>query len=85
LNGDNTQRGLTNQMFGIFMFLSLFPNLVNQIMPVFASQRVMYEARERPSKTFSWKAFMAANILVEIAWNSVSTCTGTMDRLSRLT
>ncbi|EXA30453.1 ATPase [Fusarium oxysporum f. sp. pisi HDV247] len=71
LNGDNTQRGLTNQMFGIFMFLSLFPNLVNQIMPVFASQRVMYEARERPSKTYSWKAFMAANILVEIAWNSI--------------
>ncbi|KAH7159482.1 ABC-2 type transporter-domain-containing protein [Dactylonectria estremocensis] len=71
LNGDNTQRGLTNQMFGIFMFLSLFPNLVNQIMPVFASQRVMYEARERPSKAYSWKAFMAANILVELAWNSI--------------
>ncbi|KAH7142220.1 ABC-2 type transporter-domain-containing protein [Dactylonectria macrodidyma] len=71
LNGDNTQRGLTNQMFGIFMFLSLFPNLVNQIMPVFASQRVMYEARERPSKAYSWKAFMTANILVELAWNSI--------------
>ncbi|KAH7419378.1 ABC-2 type transporter-domain-containing protein [Cadophora sp. MPI-SDFR-AT-0126] len=71
LNGDNTQRGLTNQMFGIFMFLSLFPNLVNQIMPVFAQQRVMYEARERPSKAYSWKAFMAANILVEMAWNSI--------------
>ncbi|CEN59914.1 Putative ABC transporter CDR4 [Aspergillus calidoustus] len=71
LNGDNTQRGFTNQMFGVFMFLSLFPNLVNQIMPVFASQRVMYEARERPSKTYSWKPFMAANILVELAWNSI--------------
>ncbi|KUL89291.1 hypothetical protein ZTR_03795 [Talaromyces verruculosus] len=71
LNGDNTQRGLMNQMFGVFMFLSLFPNLVNQTMPVFASQRVMYEARERPSKTYSWKPFMAANILVELAWNSI--------------
>ncbi|KAG7126348.1 ABC multidrug transporter A-1 like protein [Verticillium longisporum] len=70
LNGDNTQRGLTNQMFGVFIFLSLFPQLVNQIMPVFASQRVMYEARERPSKAYSWKAFMAANMLVEVAWNS---------------
>ncbi|KAI8649075.1 putative ABC1 transport protein [Fusarium keratoplasticum] len=71
LNGDNTQRGLTNQMFGIFMFLSLFPNLVNQIMPVVANQRIMYEARERPSKTYSWKAFMAASILVELFWNSI--------------
>lgn len=60
-----------NQLFGIFIFLSLFSNLVNQIMPVFASQRAMYEARERPSKTYSWKAFMAANMVVELVWNSV--------------
>lgn len=31
----------------------------------------MYEARERPSKAYSWQAFLAANILVEMAWNSV--------------
>lgn len=72
MNGDNTQRGLMNQMFGVFIFLSIFPQLVNQIMPVFALQRVMYEARERPSKTYSWKAFLTANIVVELAWNSVS-------------
>ncbi|RKK74598.1 ABC transporter CDR4 [Fusarium oxysporum] len=71
LNGDNTQRGLMNQMFGVFIFLSIFPQLVNQIMPVFALQRVMYEARERPSKTYSWKAFLTANIVVELAWNSL--------------
>lgn len=58
-------------MFGVFIFLTLFPQIVNQIMPVFVSQRTMYEARERPSKAYSWKAFMVANILVEIAWNSV--------------
>lgn len=72
MNGNNTQRGLTNQMFGVFIFLSVFPQLVNQIMPIFALQRVMYEARERPSKTYSWKAFLTANIVVELAWNSVS-------------
>ncbi|KAJ3538998.1 hypothetical protein NM208_g5663 [Fusarium decemcellulare] len=71
LNGDNTQRGLSNQMFGVFIFLSVFPQLVNQIMPVFVSQRTMYEARERPSKAYSWKAFMVANIAVELAWNSL--------------
>lgn len=71
LNGDNTQRGLLNQMFGVFIFLSIFPQLINQIMPVFANQRTMYEARERPSKAYSWKAFMSANIVVELAWNSL--------------
>ncbi|RSM01819.1 hypothetical protein CDV31_011168 [Fusarium ambrosium] len=71
LNGDNTQRGLLNQMFGVFIFLSVFPQLVNQIMPVFAAQRTMYEARERPSKAYSWKAFMSANIVVELIWNSL--------------
>ena len=59
-------------MLGIFIFLATFPQLVNQILPVFVSQRTMYEARERPSKAYSWKAFMIANILVELAWNSVS-------------
>ncbi|KAH6672820.1 multidrug resistance protein CDR1 [Verticillium dahliae] len=68
--GAKTDRGMSNQMFGIFMFLSLFPNLVNQIMPVFASQRVMYESRERPSKAYGWPSFVAANVLVELAWNS---------------
>ncbi|KAG7120746.1 Opaque-specific ABC transporter CDR3 like protein [Verticillium longisporum] len=70
LDSQNTKRGMSNQMFGIFMFLSLFPNLVNQIMPVFASQRVMYESRERPSKAYGWPSFVAANVLVELAWNS---------------
>ncbi|PNH49638.1 hypothetical protein VD0003_g7512 [Verticillium dahliae] len=70
LDSQNTKRGMSNQMFGIFMFLSLFPNLVNQIMPVFASQRVMYESRERPSKAYGWPSFVAANVLGELAWNS---------------
>ena len=59
-------------MLGIFIFLATFPQLVNQILPVFVSQRTMYEARERLSKAYSWKAFMIANILVELVWNSVS-------------
>lgn len=59
-------------MLGVFIFLTIFGQVVNQILPVFVSQRTMYESRERPSKTYSWKAFLGANILVEIVWNSVS-------------
>ena len=58
-------------MFGIFLFLMIFTQLIDQFMPVFCEQRMLYEARERPAKTYSWKAFMLASIVVETMWNSV--------------
>ncbi|OJJ45647.1 hypothetical protein ASPZODRAFT_98405 [Penicilliopsis zonata CBS 506.65] len=67
----NSLQGLQNQMFSIFMLLTIFGNLVQQIMPHFVTQRSLYEVRERPSKAYSWKAFMTANILVELPWNSL--------------
>lgn len=54
------------------MLLTLFSQLVQQIMPLFVTQRSLYEARERPSKTYSWKAFMLSNMIAEIPWASVS-------------
>ncbi|TQN67413.1 ZEB2-regulated ABC transporter 1, partial [Colletotrichum shisoi] len=71
LNAKNTQRGLQNQTFGVFIFITMFGQIAEQIMPVFVSQRTMYEARERPSKAYSWTAFLFANILVEMAWFSL--------------
>ncbi|PWY78837.1 hypothetical protein BO83DRAFT_356261 [Aspergillus eucalypticola CBS 122712] len=65
----NSLQGLQNEMFAIFMLLVIFPNLVQQMMPYFARQRALYEVRERPSKTYSWVAFMLASILVELPWN----------------
>ncbi|KAG2420320.1 ABC transporter CDR4 [Aspergillus terreus] len=62
-------QGMQNQMFSIFMLLIIFPNLVQQMMPYFVTQRALYEVRERPSKAYSWKAFMMASILVELPWN----------------
>ncbi|OAG12301.1 putative multidrug resistance ABC transporter [Paraphaeosphaeria sporulosa] len=67
----NTQQGLQNQMFGIFMLMTIFGQLVQQIMPHFVTQRALYEVRERPSKAYSWKAFMIANIVVELPWNTL--------------
>jgi ABC-type multidrug transport system permease subunit/ABC-type multidrug transport system ATPase subunit len=71
-NTPNTQQGLTNQMFGIFMLMTIFGQLVQQIMPHFVTQRALYEVRERPSKAYSWKAFMIANITVELPWNTLA-------------
>ncbi|KAJ5901777.1 ABC multidrug transporter C [Penicillium taxi] len=68
----NSLQGLQNQMFSIFMLMTIFGNLVQQIMPHFCTQRSLYEVRERPSKTYSWKAFMASNILVELPWNTLA-------------
>lgn len=56
-------------MFAIFMLLTIFPNLTQQMMPYFARQRSLYEVRERPSKAYSWKAFILASIIVELPWN----------------
>ena len=71
-NASNTIQGLQNQMFGIFMLMTIFGQLVQQIMPLFVTQRALYEVRERPSKAYSWQAFMMSNILVEIPWGVLS-------------
>ncbi|KFY27828.1 hypothetical protein V493_03280 [Pseudogymnoascus sp. VKM F-4281 (FW-2241)] len=66
-----SRQELQNQMFSIFMLFTIFGQLVQQIMPHFVTQRSLYEARERPSKTYSWQTFMLSNIIVELPWNSL--------------
>lgn len=67
----NTIQGLQNQMYSVFMLMTVFANLCQQIMPMFVTQRALYEVRERPAKTYSWQAFMISNIFVELPWNTV--------------
>lgn len=70
-HAQNSIQGLQNQLFSVFMLMTIFGNLVQQIMPNFVTQRSLYEVRERPSKTYSWQAFMMSNILVELPWNTL--------------
>ncbi|EFZ02795.1 ABC transporter [Metarhizium robertsii] len=67
----NSKQGLQNQMFAIFQLLTVFGQIVQQSMPQFIIQRSLYEARERPSKVYSWKVFMLSQIIVELPWNSL--------------
>ncbi|OAQ95663.1 hypothetical protein LLEC1_05790 [Akanthomyces lecanii] len=67
----NSVQGLQNQMFAIFQLLTVFGQIVQQSMPQFVIQRSLYEVRERPSKVYSWKVFMLAQIIVELPWNSL--------------
>lgn len=55
-------------MYSVFMGLTVFGNLVNQIMPQFVTQRALYEVRERPSKAYSWVAFMLSNVIGEYVY-----------------
>lgn len=71
LDAPKSIQGLQNQMFAMFNILSIFGQLVQQQMPHFVTQRSLYEVRERPSKTYSWKAFMLSQIIVEIPWNTL--------------
>jgi ABC-type multidrug transport system permease subunit len=59
-------------MFAIFMLLIIFPFLAYQTMPNFILQRDLYEVRESPSKTYSWAAFILAQVTVELPWNSLA-------------
>ncbi|OJJ48676.1 hypothetical protein ASPZODRAFT_61558 [Penicilliopsis zonata CBS 506.65] len=64
----NSEQGLQDVLFSTFMLTSIFSTLVQQIMPKFVTQRSLYEVRERPSKAYSWAAFLIANIVVEIPY-----------------
>ncbi|KAF5009417.1 hypothetical protein FDECE_4349 [Fusarium decemcellulare] len=69
-NANNSIQGLQNQLFAVFMYLVLFGNINEQIMPMFVPQRALYEVRERPSKIYRWNTFVLSNIIVEVVWNT---------------
>ncbi|CEP24187.1 CDR2 [Cyberlindnera jadinii] len=70
-NANNTIQGLQNQMFSIFMFITIFNPLLQQMLPTYVDSRDLYEMRERPSKTFTWKAFVLSQIVSEVPWNAL--------------
>ncbi|KAH7116250.1 ABC-2 type transporter [Dendryphion nanum] len=67
-DSSSSQAGMQNFMFSVFMLTTIFSSIVQQIQPLFITQRSLYEVRERPSKAYSWKAFMVANVVVEIPY-----------------
>lgn len=65
-HSENSLQGVQNQLFSVFMLMTAFGNIVQLIMPQFLANRTIYEARERPSRTYSWKVFILSNIVAEI-------------------
>lgn len=64
--------GLQNSLFAIFMVLTIFTALVQQIMPRFISSRALYETRERHSHSHSWLTFMFSSMVVEVPYQMVA-------------
>ncbi|KAL7785856.1 ABC-2 type transporter domain-containing protein [Trichoderma ceciliae] len=63
--------GMQNVLFSVFMVTTIFSTIVQQVQPLFITQRSLYEVRERPSKAYSWKAFIIANVAVEIPYQII--------------
>lgn len=39
-------------------------------MPQFIENRALYEIRESPSRTYSWRVFILSNVIAEIPWQT---------------
>jgi ATP-binding cassette subfamily G (WHITE) protein 2 (PDR) len=70
-NASRSLQGLQTLLFAIFLLFTNFSNLMQQILPVFAARRILFEARERQSRTYSWSAFLLSNIVAEAMWQTI--------------
>ncbi|KUJ11528.1 AtrD, ABC-transporter [Mollisia scopiformis] len=65
-------QGLTNIVFSIFLLTNIFASVDQQIIPRFIESRSRFEARERKSKSYSWIVFVASQLLVKTAWQTLT-------------
>ena len=65
----SSMQGSQNKLFSIFSCLILTVPSAQQLQIPFIASRTIYEIRERPSKMYSWTAWVTSQILVELPWN----------------
>lgn len=64
-------QGVQNQIFSIFLLMTIFSNLTQLIMEKYVHNRALFEARERFSKIYSWPVFLSSTIIAELPSQSV--------------
>lgn len=69
-NASHSLQGLQTLLFAIFLLFTNFSNLMQQMLPIFSSRRILFEARERQT-TYSWPVFLLAAIISEAAWQTI--------------
>ncbi|KAF1992911.1 hypothetical protein P154DRAFT_557972 [Amniculicola lignicola CBS 123094] len=62
----NSIQGLQNQFFSLFIFFTIFTTHTQLILFRFIDTRTLYEARERPSLTFSWIVFLLSSMIADL-------------------
>ncbi|KAG6328135.1 hypothetical protein ID866_10954, partial [Astraeus odoratus] len=72
-NTDDTIQGTQNKLFSIFMGTMMCTGLVQQLQSICIAMRDVYEVRERPSRMYSWTAFLVSQLIVEVPWNIICT------------
>ncbi|KAI1455296.1 ABC drug exporter AbcA [Annulohypoxylon moriforme] len=64
-------QGTVNLLFSIFLITQLFSCVDQLVIPHFINGRALFEARERNSKSYAWVVFVAANVFVELIWQTI--------------
>lgn len=70
----NTSRdiqGLISLLFSNFLITQLFSSINQLIIPRFIGGRQLFEARERRCRAYTWPVFVAANLVVELTWQTI--------------
>jgi len=62
----NTVADMQNRLFTSFLILLIPAAVLNSVLPKFFFNRALWEAREKPSRTYGWIAFCTAEVVSEI-------------------
>ncbi|ETS87461.1 hypothetical protein PFICI_01289 [Pestalotiopsis fici W106-1] len=62
--GDTVQ-DIQLRLFTVFVWMFVASGVVNQLQPLFIQRRDIYDAREKKSRIYSWKALVTALVLSE--------------------
>ncbi|KZP27013.1 pleiotropic drug resistance ABC transporter [Athelia psychrophila] len=65
----DSQQGAQNKLFAIYMATILSVPLSNQLQVPYIKMRNIYEIRERPSRMYSWTAFVTSQLATELPWD----------------
>lgn len=64
----NSIANMQNRMFSVFLVILISAVSINATVPKFFMNRMIWEARELPSRIYGWQAFTTAQILCEIPY-----------------
>ena len=63
---------LQSRLFSVFLTLVIAPPLIQQLQPKYLEARQIFESREMKAKIYSWVAFTAGTVVVEIPYSLIA-------------